>query len=138
MVYTGEIRLQSAGECDILDITGEVSRAVEQSGVHSGLCCVFVTGSTGAITSIEYEPGVVQDLKSAIERMAPRDMTYQHDLAWRDGNGHSHVRAALMGPSYTVPILEGRMQLGTWQQIVFIDFDNRPRRRSLVVQIVGE
>ena len=138
MVYTGEIQLKSEGDTDILDITSLVCDHINLSRINKGLCNVFVPGSTGAITSIEYEAGVVQDLRSAIERLAPGDIPYQHDRAWGDGNGHSHVRAALLGPSFSVPIIDGRPQLGTWQQVVFVDFDNRPRNRTLIVQILGE
>ena len=138
MVFSGEITVETQGNTDIRDITPEVRRLVDGSGIATGLCTVFARGSTGAITSIEFEPGAVADLAEAIGRIAPADIPYRHDEAWHDGNGHSHVRAALVGPSLTVPVQAGKMLLGTWQQIVFLDFDNRPRRRSLIVQIVGE
>ena len=120
------------------DITAEVVRVVADSGLKEGIACVFCKGSTGAITTIEYEPGAVGDLKRAIEKIAPEDDHYDHNARWGDGNGFSHVRAALMKPSVTVPVSDGQMALGTWQQIVFIDFDNRPRSRELIVQVVGE
>ncbi len=115
-----------------------MAREVESSGIADGLATVFVPGSTAGITSIEYESGAVHDLKQAIERLAPMDMHYDHDARWGDGNGFSHVRAALMGASFTVPLAGGGLQLGTWQQIVLCDFDNRSRNREIVVQIIGE
>ena len=138
MVYTGYIGLETQGFSDVHDITGEVARVLADSGVQEGLVCIFCKGSTGAITTIEYEPGVVEDLRRAIERIAPQEDHYDHNARWGDGNGFSHVRAALMKPSVTVPVSGGQMALGTWQQVVFIDFDNRPRSRELVVQVVGE
>ena len=138
MVHTGKIRLEAKGFSDVHDITAEVAGVLADSGVTDGIVCVFCKGSTGAITTIEYEPGVVGDLKRAIERIAPQDDHYDHNARWGDGNGFSHVRAALMKPSVTVPVSGGQMALGTWQQMVFIDFDNRPRSRELVVQVVGE
>ncbi len=138
MVHTGKIKLTTKGFSDVHDITQEVAGVLADSGVSEGIVCVFCKGSTGAITTIEYEPGVVGDLKRAIERIAPQDDHYDHNARWGDGNGFSHVRAALMKPSVTVPVSNGQMALGTWQQMVFIDFDNRPRSRELVVQVVGE
>jgi secondary thiamine-phosphate synthase enzyme len=111
---------------------------VQDSGLNSGVAVLFVPGATGAITTIEHEPGLVQDLGEALERLMPQDIEYAHNLKWHDGNGHSHIRASLVGPSLTVPFLEGRLMLGTWQQIVFLEMDNRPRRRRIVVQIMGE
>lgn len=137
-IRTDRVTLQTQGGGDTRDITAEVRRAVRDAGVRQGLVCVFCPGSTGGLTTIEFEPGVVRDLGDCLERVAPRGIPYAHDAAWGDGNGHSHVRASLIGPSITVPIVDGDLTLGTWQQIVFLDFDNRPRRRSLVVQIVGE
>ncbi|MCK4910407.1 MAG: secondary thiamine-phosphate synthase enzyme YjbQ [Thermodesulfovibrionales bacterium] len=138
MVYTGKIKLKAQGFSDVHDITADVGRVLADSGVSEGLVCVFCKGSTGAITTIEYEPGVVEDLKRAIERIAPEDDHYDHNARWGDGNGFSHVRAALLKPSVTVPVIGGQMALGTWQQVVFIDFDNRPRSRELIVQVVGQ
>lgn len=138
MTFTGTISLSTKGFTDIIDITGSVASVAERSGVKNGLVTVFCQGSTGAVTTIEYEPGVVNDLRKAIERIAPSNIPYEHDKRWGDGNGFSHVRAALMKPSLTVPFTGGRLDLGTWQQIVFIDFDNRKRQRELVVQVLGD
>lgn len=138
MHYTGRIELQSRGFSDIIDITTQVERVLADSNISDGLLTVFVPGSTGSVTTIEYEEGVVEDLREAVERVVPRDRPYHHDARWGDGNGFSHVRAALMKPGLTVPVVAGTMTLGTWQQIVFIDFDNRPRNRTLVVQLVGD
>jgi len=137
MAHTVRIELGSKGFADVIDITGRVEAAVADSGVSDGLVTVFVPGSTGSVTTIEYESGAVADLAEAIERLVPSDRPYRHDARWGDGNGFSHVRAALMKPGLTVPIVGGSMTLGTWQQIVFIDFDNRPRTRSIVVQVTG-
>ena len=136
-VFSGEISISTRGDCDILDITAQLEQLVHDSGIIEGIGCVFVPGATGALTAMEFEPGVVADLRAALQRLAPSEIEYQHHLKWKDGNGHSHVRAALIGPSVTVPIREGRLPLGTWQQIVFIELDVRPRKRSLLVQIVG-
>ncbi|MFQ5465055.1 MAG: secondary thiamine-phosphate synthase enzyme YjbQ [Thermodesulfobacteriota bacterium] len=135
MAHTVRIELGSKGFADVIDITGPVEAAVAGSGVSDGLVTVFVPGSTGSVTTIEYESGVVADLAEAIERLVPSAASYRHDARWGDGNGFSHVRAALMKPGLTVPVAGGSMTLGTWQQIVFIDFDNRPRTRSIVVQV---
>lgn len=137
-VETYSIEVETSGFADVIDITGEVQGAVSKGEVQAGLACVFVAGSTGAVTTIEYEPGLVQDLKEAFEGFASERAEYQHNLRWGDGNGFSHVRAAFLGPSITVPIARGELQLGTWQQIVFIDFDNRSRSRRLSVTVVGE
>ena len=138
MVITKSIKLKTKGETDIIDITSEVSKAVASSKLKHGIATVFVQGSTGGLTTIEYEAGVVQDLKQAFERVAPRRAQYQHNARWGDGNGFSHVRASMLRPSLTVPFCGQSLQLGTWQQIVFVDFDNRPRSRELVVQAAGE
>jgi secondary thiamine-phosphate synthase enzyme len=122
----------------MLDITGMVEQAILESGVVNGVAVVFVVGSTAAITTIEYESGLEQDMKTAMERIAPRDAPYAHEARWHDDNGHSHIRASLLGPSLTVPIISGRMTLGAWQQIVLIDFDTRPRTRTVHVQVMGE
>jgi secondary thiamine-phosphate synthase enzyme len=137
MVHSETISLNTKGFTDIIDITPQVSSIVEQSRIHDGLVTVFCPGSTGALTTIEYESGVIRDLQKAIERLIPSDIPYDHDRRWGDGNGFSHVRAALMKPSLTLPLIQGRLALGTWQQIAFIDFDNRGRQRKLVVQIIG-
>ena len=138
MVLSDTISLSTKGFCDIQDITSPVAATVGKSKIKDGMVTVFCPGSTGAITTIEYESGVLEDLKKAIERMAPAEIPYAHDQRWGDGNGFSHVRAALIGPSLTVPVIQGSLSLGTWQQIVFIDFDNRTRRRKIVVQVMGE
>ena len=133
-----EFHVPTRGFTDIVDITDRVRTAVAQAGIKSGLVTVCVAGSTAGVTSIEYESGVVQDLKDAIERMAPSDIVYHHDLRWGDGNGFAHVRAALVGSSFCVPLDSGKLVLGTWQQIVLLDFDNRPRDRRVFIQIIGE
>ncbi len=135
---TQTISLSTKGYCDIINITPQVISIIAKAAVANGLVTVFCPGSTGAITTIEYESGALEDLKNALERIAPSDIPYKHDLRWGDGNGFSHVRAALMKPSLSVPLVSGRMTLGTWQQIVFIDFDNRSRHRELAVQVMGE
>lgn len=137
-VVTGTIEKSTSGFTDIQDITGEVASLVEESGVRSGTATVFVPGSTGGITTVEYEPGLKKDLPEALEKIAPVGPEYHHDATWGDGNGFSHVRAAFIGPSLTVPFNDGNLTLGTWQQIVFLDFDNKARRRRIVVQIMGE
>jgi len=136
-VVTKTLSLKTSGFGDIVDITPEVRSIIEAVPVTDGLVTVFCPGSTGAITTIEYESGVLQDLSKALERLAPSDIPYAHDRRWGDGNGFSHVRAALMKPSLSIPVAGGRMTLGTWQQIVFIDFDTRSRHRELVVQVIG-
>lgn len=136
IVYSDTISLSTKGFDDTQDITDAVAKIQEGSGVQNGLVTVFCKGSTGTITTIEFEPGVIQDLQEALDKIAPSGIPYHHDKAWRDGNGFSHVRAALMKPSLTIPVVEGKMSLGTWQQIVFIDFDNRPRKRKVVVQVM--
>ncbi len=138
MVVTKRLTLQTRGDGDTQDITGDVARAVHESGVKSGVVTLFCPGSTSALTTIEFEPGVVADLQQVFEETAPRSRYYRHNERWHDDNGHSHVRASLLGPSLTVPIVDGTLTLGTWQQIVHIDFDVRPRRREVVAQIVGE
>ncbi len=138
MVHFFELHFETTGETDIRDITRQAQEKVLQSGIEDGSMIVFISGSTAAVTTIEYEPGVVNDLRRAISRIAPRDIVYEHDQRWGDGNGYSHVRASLLGPSLAVPIRHGKPLLGTWQQIVVIDFDNRPRRRKVVIQIMGE
>ncbi len=138
MTFSETISLTTAGFTDIIDITGEVVAILERSGIENGLVTVFCPGSTGAVTTIEYESGVLRDLRNAVERIVPSGLTYEHDRRWGDGNGFSHVRAALMKPSLTIPLIRGSLTLGTWQQIVFIDFDNRGRKRDIIVQVTGE
>ena len=138
MTFSETISLSTKGFSDILDITHRVNAVTDRSGIKNGLVTVFCPGSTGSVTTIEYESGVVRDLQKAIEKIVPSNTPYEHDKRWGDGNGFSHVRAALMKPSLTIPFIKGKLALGTWQQIVFIDFDNRKRERDLIVQIVGE
>jgi secondary thiamine-phosphate synthase enzyme len=133
-----ELEFETTDQTDIIDISREVQEKVLQSGIQNGTMVLFISGSTAALTTIEFESGVVNDLRKAIERIAPRDIPYEHDRRWGDGNGYSHVRAALLGPSLSIPLKGGRLLLGTWQQIVLLDFDNRPRRRILTVQIMGK
>ena len=123
---------------EVLDITDEVQEALEKTSLKTGVVTVFVTGATAAVTTIEYEDGLVADLGDALQRIAPVEIDYAHNERWHDGNGHSHIRASLMGPSLTVPYCEGRLMLGTWQQIVFLELDNRPRQRKVLLQIMGE
>ena len=137
-IETYELTRRTTDRTDILDLTDDVSERVRESGVRHGQVLVFTPGSTAAITTIEYESGVVRDLQMAIDRMAPEDMSYDHDARWGDGNGYSHVRSAMVGGSFTVPVVDGRLVLGTWQQIVLMDFDNHGRTRRVVVQVTGE
>jgi secondary thiamine-phosphate synthase enzyme len=137
-VYTGNINFSTKGEIEVKDITHDVSEHVLKSGMREGIACIFVPGATGAITTIEFEDGLVYDIKSAFKRLFPKDMEYKHELRWHDGNGHSHIRASFLGPSLSVPFKNGNLILGTWQQIIFLEFDNKSHNRNLVVQIVGE
>jgi len=137
-VVTKEITLQSRGNCDIIDITSEVARRVEKCGTDNGIVILFVVGSTAGLTTIEYEPNLVSDFKDMWDRVIPQGIPYEHDKTWGDGNGHSHVRASTLGASLTVPFMIKRLALGTWQQIIFVDFDNRPRSRKIAIQILGE
>ena len=136
--YLTRVERETSAETDLVDLTAEVHKAVAASGADVGLDTVFVPGSTASITTIEYEGGVVGDLRKAIERLAPENMHYDHDARWGDGNGYSHVRAALLGPSISVPIAGGKPSLGTWQQVLLCDFDNRPRTREVLISVVGE
>jgi secondary thiamine-phosphate synthase enzyme len=138
MTFSEAISLHTKGFSDIINITDQVRAILERSGIEEGLVTVFCPGSTGAITTIEYESGVLGDLKKAIEILAPANVPYEHDRRWGDGNGFSHVRAALMKPSLTIPLVRGGLTLGTWQQIVFIDFDNRDRDRNIIVHVMGD
>jgi secondary thiamine-phosphate synthase enzyme len=137
-VVTKQLSLNTQGEQDIIDITGMVSKAVNESRVKDGVITVFVPGATGALTTIEYEPGLLMDFPNMLERVAPKNLIYEHEKRWHDGNGHSHVRASLIGPSLTIPVVEGKLTLGTWQQIVFLELDVHSRRRTLILQIIGE
>lgn len=138
MVVTKEIRLDTEGHCDILDITSQVNAAVSDTKLQNGTVTVFCPGSTGGLTTIEYESGALYDLEQVLDEIAPPDQDYRHHLRWGDDNGHSHVRSAMIGPSLTIPFVKGELTLGTWQQIVFLDFDTRSRSRKLVLQVMGE
>ena len=133
-----EISIRSKGGTDIVEITGKVESLLRESGMSEGNVLIFVRGSTGSVTTIEYEPNLVSDLKEAFERLVPSDIEYAHTRTWGDFNGHSHVRASLLGPSLQVPFAGKKLQLGTWQQIIFIDFDATPRHRKLLAQFIGE
>jgi secondary thiamine-phosphate synthase enzyme len=138
MVVTGEITLNTRGECDIIDITPNIEQQVAKAGMANGVVTIFVAGSTAGLTTIEFESGVLTDLQGMWERIVPKGITYAHDRRWGDGNGYSHVRASLLGASLTVPFSNKRLMVGTWQQIVLVDFDNRPRSRQVILQIMGE
>lgn len=137
-VKTKQLSIHTRGEGDILDVTGAVAEAVVETKLKNGIVTVFVPGSTGALTTIEYEPGLLKDFPNMLERIAPKNLVYEHEKRWHDGNGHSHVRASLIGPSLTVPFANGRLTLGTWQQIIFMELDVRSRVRNLILQIMGE
>jgi secondary thiamine-phosphate synthase enzyme len=136
-VITGSIEFASNGDADMIKITEEVAEAVRQTGLSDGTATLFVPGATGALTTLEYEPGVVEDVQKALDVVAPANRSYQHNVNLGDGNGHSHVRAGLVGPSLVIPFVDGRLTLGRYQNIVFCDFDARPRERSVVVQVMG-
>ncbi|MDK9700991.1 MAG: secondary thiamine-phosphate synthase enzyme YjbQ [bacterium] len=132
------VPVETKGDTDIIDITTDIQRIVQKTDVEAGMLVASVNGSTASLTTIEFEPGLVKDFKAALERLFPKSMAYAHDAAWGDGNGYAHIRASMIGSSVTVPIHRSKLQLGTWQQIVLIDFDNRPRHRDLFIQIVGQ
>jgi secondary thiamine-phosphate synthase enzyme len=138
MIITKKIKLNTKGDTDIINITAETSSAILNSGLKNGSVTIFVPGSTGSVTTLEYEPGLIDDLKAFLEKIAPKTAAYQHNIKMKDGNGHSHVRASFLGPGITVPFIDNKILLGKWQQIVFIDFDNRPRNREIIIQIAGE
>ena len=138
MVITKQISLQSKGHCDIIDITPQLEREVAETDVNSGIVTIFVSGSTAGISTIEYESGVLSDFQEMWQRNVPENIPYNHDRRWGDGNGYSHVRASLLGASLVIPFNNKKLTLGTWQQIVLVDFDNRPRSRQLILQIMGE
>jgi len=138
VVITTSLSLSTRGNADVHDITDQVAGAVADSGLNGGVVTVFCPSSTSALTTIEYESGCVSDLRRLFDEIVPPNRPYAHEAAWGDGNGHSHMRAALLGPSLSVPFVGGRLTLGTWQQVIYVDFDVRPRRRELVLQIVGE
>jgi secondary thiamine-phosphate synthase enzyme len=137
-VFYSEINIQTKGETDMIDLTADIQQVITKSNLKEGIACVFVGGSTGTITTIEYEPGLKKDLPRALENIAPKGIHYNHHETWHDDNGHSHVRASIMGPSLAIPFRTGELIHGTWQQIVFIEFDTRPRNRNIKVQLVGE
>ncbi len=137
-VFTDIIPCETAGDGDTIDVTEQLARGLRESGLTDGVATLFVAGSTGGITTIEFEPGAVADLQDVLEAVAPRGRDWKHHLKWGDRNGHSHVRSALLGPSLSVPFVGGELCLGTWQQVVFVDFDDRPRNREVIVQFVGE
>lgn len=135
--YLHQIRFSTSHPGDIRDVSDEVQATIDESGIAEGIVCVSALGSTMAITTIEYEPGLVRDLQTALERLAPSDIPYAHDARWHDGNGHSHIRASLLGPSVSLPVVEGRLATGTWQQIIAVEMDVRPRDRTILVRVVG-
>ena len=137
-VKTTSISLNTQGNADVRDITDQVARSVLQSGLINGTVTIFCPSSTSALTTIEYENGAVSDLRRLFDEIVPQERVYAHNERWHDGNGHSHVRAALLGPSLTIPFVDAQLTLGTWQQIIYVDFDNRPRQRQLIVQLIGE
>ncbi len=138
MVHSGVIHLSTRGHTEMHDITRAVEQVVRESDIQDGIVTIFSPSSTSGITTIEFESGALADLKRLFDEIAPEDRDYRHNLRWGDGNGYAHVRAALLGPSLSVPVADGQLLLGTWQQITFIDFDNRPRQRRIVVQVIGE
>ncbi len=138
VILTGKLVEKTQGHCDIIDITAKVQEQLQREKIRRGSATLFVSGSTAALTTIEHEPGLLKDLKEFLEKLIPSNRRYHHDDRWGDDNGFSHLRASLLGPSLQIPIEDGRLLLGTWQQIVLLDFDNRPRTREIVVQIIGE
>ncbi len=137
-IHNYKIRVKTQGFCDIHDLTQDARKRLAQSGVKEGQAHFFVVGSTAGLTTVEYEPGLIQDLKELFERLVPQKNYYHHEETWHDGNGFSHVRASLLKPSLSVPVVGGLLTLGTWQQVILVDFDNRPRNREIVLQIAGE
>lgn len=137
MIYKEEMELETKYEMEIIDITDNVQKIIEKSGIKDGIVNVFVPGSTGAVTTIEYEPGLLYDLPNALEKVAPKNEYYKHEERWHDGNGRSHVKASLIGASLVIPFENGRLSLGTWQQIVFVECDIRPRHRRLIITVLG-
>ena len=137
-IITKNLSFKTKGELDIINITDAISNAIVDSGLRNGIVTIFIPGSTASVTTMEYEPGLLKDFPKALERIAPKDMLYEHEKMWHDGNGHSHVRAALLGPSLTVPFSDRKLVLGTWQQLVFVELDNHSRSRNPILQIIGE
>jgi len=138
MVKTGSIQLSTRGNADVQDITPQVAQVINESKVRNGTVTIFCPSSTSALTTIEYESGCISDLQRLFNEIIPGNRDYAHNARWHDGNGHSHIRAALLGPSLTIPFVEGDLALGTWQQVIYVDFDVRSRHRELVLQIIGE
>ena len=136
-MHRSDIHCQTTNNTDVIDITPQVTEALRSSGIRNGVVFLFIPGSTAALTTIEYESGVINDLITTIDKIAPQNTNYQHDLRWGDGNGYSHVRASLLGPSLNIPVADKKLLVGPWQQIVLLDFDNRPRKREVVIQIIG-
>jgi len=137
-VVSSYLKFNTKGRTDVIDITARISQHISKSRFKNGAVTLFVVGSTGGLTTIEYEPALVSDIREFFERIIPSNVPYEHDATWGDANGHSHLRASLIGPSLTVPFVDGSLALGTWQQIIFLDFDNRSRNRTIVVQVIGE
>ena len=138
MVKTDEIQFNTTGPGDIINLTDEIQNSVKTSTINSGTVTVFAPGSTTGLTTIEYEPGLIQDVPQLMEKLVPSDRSYEHDNTWHDGNGFSHLRSALIGPDITIPFVSKKLTLGTWQQVVFLEFDNRPRSRTVILQIIGD
>ena len=137
-IRTSRLEEETRGNCDVINLTPKVEKHLEKERIQSGWISLFVSGSTASLTTIEFEPGIVRDLQELLEKLIPSNRKYHHDERWGDDNGFSHLRASLLGPSLQIPVERGRLSLGTWQQIVLLDFDNRPRRREILVQIIGE
>jgi secondary thiamine-phosphate synthase enzyme len=138
MIISKRINIRTKGENDLIDITPHIANIVKESKLKDGIVNVFVIGSTAAITTIEYEPGLIKDLPSILERIAPKDLSYEHQKMWHDNNGHSHVKASLIGPSLTIPFIDSMLILGTWQQVVLLELDIRARERTIIIQLLGE
>ena len=137
-VVSDTIKLQTEGEGDMIDMTSQLSNIVKESKIKNGTVTIFVSGSTAAVTTIEYESGLIHDFPEMLSRIVPKDLEYEHDNTWHDGNGHSHVRSSLIGPSITIPIIHGKLTLGTWQQVVLLEMDTRSRNRTVILQIMGK
>jgi len=138
MIISKRINIRTKGENDLIDITPHIANIVKESKLKDGIVNVFVIGSTAAITTSEYEPGLIKDLPSILERIAPKDLSYEHQKMWHDNNGHSHVKASLIGPSLTIPFIDSMLILGTWQQVVLLELDIRARERTIIIQLLGE
>jgi secondary thiamine-phosphate synthase enzyme len=137
-VVSDTIKLQTEGEGDMIDMTSQLSNIVKESKIKNGTVTIFISGSTAAVTTIEYESGLIHDFPTMLSRIVPKDIEYEHDNTWHDGNGHSHVRSSLIGPSITIPIIHGKLTLGTWQQVVLLEMDTRSRNRTVILQIMGK